>query len=149
MVTEMADLAIWKDEQLRQLKAEMNRMLKNFWCDFGSSVFAEVQGEMVVTDIRELADRLVISAELSGLDPADLEVVVSADVLIVSGLRKEARTGPGGLARSSKFSSRIRLPVRIDPDRVEAFYKDNRLEIIMPKSQTAVFKIVTVRRSTN
>lgn len=144
----MADLAIWKDEQLRQLKAEMDRMLKNFWCDFGSSVFAEVQGEMVVTDIRELADRLVISAELSGLDPADLEVVVSTDVLIVSGLRKETRTGPGGgLARSSKFSSRIRLPVRIDPDRVEAYYKDNRLEIIMPKSQTAVFNKVTVRRA--
>jgi HSP20 family protein len=145
----MADLTLWKNEQLRQLKDDMNRMVKDFWCDFGIPVIDEVQGEMVVTDIQDLDDRLIISADLPGIAPEDLDVTVSPDVLIVSGNRVESLQGADGsrFKRKSKFSNRLKLPCRIDPDKVEAISKNCQLKIILPKCRSAALKKVIIRQS--
>lgn len=144
----MADLTLWKNEQLRQLKADLNRMVRDFWADFGGAVFDDVQGELVVTDIQETAERMIISVELPGMDFEKLEVAVSPELLMISGWREELLAGAGGsIERGSKFSSRIKLPCLVDPEQVEARCDNHNLRIILPKCRATAFKKIVVRRS--
>lgn len=144
----MADLILWKDRELRQLKMEMDRMVKDFFRDFGTSVFDEVYGEAVMVDIKEKSDTVVITAQLPGMAAEDLDVAVSPDVLIIGGSRKETLQGEGGrVERSRNFSNRIKLPCRIEPDKVEASYADDLLEIILPKCSSGMFRKVKIRQS--
>jgi len=142
----MADLTLWRQKELRQLRSEMDRMVKDFFRDFGASVFDEVQGEMVLADISEEDDSIVISAEIPGVDAGDLEIAVSPDALLIAGKRKEVLDSGGGkLERNSSFSSRIKLPCRVDPDKVEARFEKQRLKIVLPKCRPTTFKKIPVR----
>jgi len=142
----MADLTLWREKELRQLRSEMDRMVKDFFRDFGASVFDEVQGEVVLADINEEGDSIVISAEIPGVDANDLEIAVSADALLIGGKRKEVMDSGGGrLERSSSFSSRIKLPCLVDPDKVEARFEKQRLKIVLPKCRPTTFKKIPVR----
>lgn len=141
----MADLTLWKQKELRQLRAEMDRMVIDFFRDFGGSLFDEVYGEMLPADISEEGDSVIITAELPGVAAADLDVAASPDSLMISG-KKEAREGATGrVERRTSFSNRIKLPCRIDPDRVEAEFDQHRLKIILPKCRALNFKKIAVR----
>lgn len=144
----MADLTLWKDKQLKQLKSEMDRMVKDFFRDFGTPFFGEIYGDMGMVDIAEEGEAVTISIELPGFEAEDLEVSVSPESLIIGGRKKEALHDQGGLLeRSSHFSNRIKLPCRVEPDRVAASYGDNRLKIVLPKCRSVVYKKITVSQS--
>jgi HSP20 family protein len=144
----MADLTIWKNEQLRQLKFEMDAMVRDFFRDFGTPIFEQIQGEIMPVDFSEDGRFLIVSVILPGLDIDNLEVAVSADALIIDGQRKESRqSGRQRVVHSSHFSNLIKLPCRVDPDQVEASYENNKLRITLPKCRAAVFKKIPVRRA--
>jgi HSP20 family protein len=144
----MLDLTLWKNEQLRLLKADMDGMIKDFFRDFGTSIIDEVQGEMVMVDISEDEENVYVSAELPGGDPENLEVAVSPEVLILAGRWEQSQESGGErIERSRRFSNRIKLPCRIDPDKVEAICENSKLEITLPKSRSSLFKKIPVRRS--
>ena len=79
-------------------------------------------------------DRLMIRAELPGLDPEnDIEVTVDGRILTIRAERRQQDTGPyrsefryGSLARA------IRLPVKVDPADVIARYDKGVLEVSVP-----------------
>jgi HSP20 family protein len=144
----MADLTIWKNEQLRQLRSEMDAMVRDFFRDFGTPIFEQIQGEMMPVDFREDGQTLIVAVSLPGLDIDNLEVAVSADVLLIDGQRKESREGEGrSFVQSRHFANRIKLPCRVDPELVEASYENNKLQITLPKCRAAVFKKIPVRRA--
>lgn len=144
----MADLILWKDRQLRQLRNEMDNMIKDFFRDFGTSIFDEVHGEAMMLDISEKNDTVVITVQLPEIEADDLDLAVSPELLIIGGVRKESlESENGSFKRSQKFSNRIKLPCRIEPDKVKASYKDNILEIILPKCSSSIFRKVEIRQS--
>jgi HSP20 family protein len=79
-------------------------------------------------------DRLMIRAELPGLDPEnDIEVTVDGRILTIRAERRQQDNGPyrsefryGSLARA------IRLPVKVDPADVIARYDKGVLEVSVP-----------------
>jgi len=144
----MADLTLWKDKQLKQLKSDMDRMVKDFFRDFGTPFFGEIYGDLGMVDIAEEGEKVIISIELPGFEADDLEVSVSPESLIIGGLKKEALQDQGGLLeRSSHFENRLKLPCRVEPDKVEASYGENRLKIVLPKCRGVVYRKITVRQS--
>lgn len=144
----MADLTLWKQKELKQLRDEMDQMVMDFFRDFGAPVFDDVRGDMILADISEEGDSLVISAKLEGVEPEDLEIAVSPDALVISGKKKATHNTPQGrLERSSSFSSRIKLPCRIEPDQVEASFENHTLQIILPKCTSKSFRKVSVSSS--
>jgi len=141
----MKDLSVWKNEQFKQLRAEMDRLFKDFSRDFGPSVFDEIAGETPVMDITETADTVVINMEFPEFDPADIDIAVSAESIIIEGRKKESREGSGKRFESGRhFSSRLKLPCRIMPEKSEAHYRQNRLQIILPKCHAAVFTKIPI-----
>ena len=80
------------------------------------------------------ADSTAVTAELPGVEPADINIQVKEDVLTISGERK-APSIDGEVAWHrrergfGRFSRAIRLPYRVDPDKVEARFEHGVLQI--------------------
>jgi HSP20 family protein len=89
----------------------------------------------LVTNERES----ILTAELPGADPKDVEITLSGNTLTLKGERK-ARTdvpeekyyrrerGAGPFGRS------VELPHKVDADRVQANFENGVLKVILPKA---------------
>src|SRR3954447_2153884 len=73
-------------------------------------------------------DGVAVVAELPGVEPGDLEVHARRDTLTIAGARRpaaeDARAYHRRERRGGAFSRTVQLPVRVDPDRVEARLED-------------------------
>jgi len=144
----MKELSVWKNEQFKKLRAEMDRLFQDFTRDFGSSVFDEIAGEAPVMDISETDEAVIVNIEFPEFDPADIDIAVSAESIIIEGRKKESREHRGGRVESGRrFSSRLKLPCRILPEKSEASYSQNRLQIVLPKCRSAVFRKIPIRHT--
>ena len=77
--------------------------------------------------------RLVISAEVPGADPASLAVNVLGDTLTISGTTDGAT-----------FSRALQLPYRIDGERTEARSKDGVLTVTLHRPEADKPRSITV-----
>jgi HSP20 family protein len=143
----MDDLTRWKNEQFKNMKVEMEQLLRNFIRDFGAPVFARLEGEGPLLEIVEDEEKIYIRLELPDLEPGDLEIAVSRETLLIKA-RKREKTIRGGrpVERQRGFSNRLKLPCPVVPDEVEAVLQDHHLEIRLPKCRGEVFKAIRIRR---
>ena len=93
---------------------------------------APVRVEELVAD-----GQVVIRAELPGVDPADIEVLVDQDVLNVRAERHEhtedkSASGYRTEFRYGSFERQVRLPQGTSAEVVSATYTDGVLEVRMP-----------------
>ena len=82
-------------------------------------------------------DKLVVRADIPGVQKDDVHVEVENDVLTISGERRdeqeEERDGYYRSERSyGQFYRAIPLPDGVDPDKCEASFKDGVLEVSLP-----------------
>jgi HSP20 family protein len=101
-------------------------------------------------DLSDTVDSLVAELEVPGIDPKEINISVTGDVLTISGEKKKEREEKDHdyhlVERSyGKFSRSVRLPSTVDPDRVEASYKDGILTIILDKTEQAKTKRIEVK----
>ncbi len=91
-------------------------------------------------DIKEEADRFLITADLPGVDPKDIEITMDNGILTIKGERQsETRGEAEGYKRvervSGAFYRRFSLPDTADAERIEAKGKDGVLEVVLPKHE--------------
>ena len=98
-------------------------------------------------DFHEKDGNYHLTAELPGLSKDDVSVTIDDNVLTISG-KKETETEENGatyyLKESSRgsFSRSLRLPGEIDPDKIEATFKDGLLNLVItPKGEGKAKKI--------
>jgi len=100
-------------------------------------------------DMFENDDKIVIKAELPGVDKKDISVDVKDRVLTLSGERnydhevKEEKYYRRERA-CGKFKRAFNLPADVDPDRIKADFKDGLLKVEMPKLEAQKPKQITV-----
>ena len=100
-------------------------------------------------DIVEEKDRFVLKAEVPGVDPADIDISMDADVLSLSGERHSEISGESeGLKRveriSGKFYRRFTLPETADAEGVTAKSSNGILEVTIPKQPEIQARRITV-----
>jgi HSP20 family protein len=95
-----------------------------------------------VTDIYADDDKIVIKAELPGVDKKDIHVDVKDGVLTLRGERSyEKEVKEENYHRKErafgKFQRSFTLPDGLDPNKIEADYKDGvlKLEILKPEEK--------------
>jgi HSP20 family protein len=101
------------------------------------------------TEFSETEDMLVLTTDLPGIKPEDIQISVTEDTL---NLKAEARDDTidrdenvqGVEKRYRSFSRSISLPCRIVAEEVKATYKDNTLKIELPKCKPKKARGVTV-----
>lgn len=103
------------------------------------SLFQE--GQLLI-DMYEQDDALVVRSLVAGVRPEDLEISVHNDILTIRGRREDEE----GLHDDQfymkecywgSFSRSVVLPMLIQADRVEAFFKNGVVTIILPKCEEA------------
>ena len=102
-------------------------------------------------DLSETEDKIVVKADVPGVDAKDLDIQIVGNVLTVSGEKKQEREEKDESyhwveRRFGSFSRSIRLPVEVKADEVEAVYKDGVLRIEIPKVESAKPKKIPVKR---
>ena len=94
-------------------------------------------------DVVEEADRYIVTADLPGVDPKEIEITVADGVLTIKGVRAaeargEDRDGYQRVERvQGSFLRRFRLPDVVDGDKASAATKDGVLEVTIPKHKKA------------
>ncbi len=102
-----------------------------------------------VVDMYDEDDRIVIKAELPGMDKKDIAVDVKDRVLTISGERnydnevKEEKYYRRERAYG-KFQRAFSLPADVDSDKIKADFKDGLLKVEVPKPEKQKPKEITV-----
>lgn len=128
----MPDLTLWTNRRLGQLKRDMELLFDSLRRDMGMAP-AGAAAPRISTE--ETDSALLVLAEVPGYGPNDLNICLEEDVLTLKGERREAVENgeAGAMTRTLSFSQALRLPCPVDPDQVEAVYKDGQLRITLPK----------------
>lgn len=95
---------------------------------------------MPTVDIREEQDRYLLSADVPGVDPKDIEITMENGILTIRGERtseaSENRNGFRRVERSTgRFFRRFTLPDTADADNISATGKNGVLEVVIPKHE--------------
>ena len=101
-------------------------------------------------DLAESNDDVTVRIELPGVNPEDVEISVSGNVLSVRGEkqqdREEKRRDYLYAERAfGSFARSVTLPSSVDPDKVDATYKDGVLTVKLAKRADAKPKRIPVR----
>lgn len=129
---------------------EMNRMFDRFFRDWdiAPSMETEVWGPPL--DLAETPDKIVVKAEIPGVDPKDINISIRNNTLLLNGEKKEEKEEKGKtfyrMERSyGSFSRTIDLPSSVDPDKVTAECKNGVLEITMEKKEAVKPKQILIK----
>jgi len=101
-------------------------------------------------DLAETDREVTVTAELPGMDPKDIDIQVTGNGLIIRGEKKHEREEKGRDYHYSErqfgaFHRTVQLPSAVDPDQVQAAYKDGILTITIAKSPEAQPKRIPVK----
>ena len=138
---------------VRELSGHINRAFGHALTRFDddSSLSARLPSAWTpAVDVKEEDERFVISADVPGVDPVDIEVTMEKGVLTITGERKlEAeQRRESGYRRVERhygtFYRRFTLPDTADPEKISAQGKNGVLEVTIPKKATVQPKRIQV-----
>ncbi len=149
----MTSLTRW--EPMRELSTMRNLMDRMFNDTFGS---APVQwsrgfGEMsLALDVAEENDAYIVKASVPGMNPDDIDVTLTDNVLTIRGEMKadeEVKEENYHLRerRFGSFTRSVALPAAVEPEQIEADYQNGVLTLRLPKSESVKPKRIPVRTS--
>lgn len=97
---------------------------------------------MPAMDVYETDDRLVVTVELPGMKPEDVEVSVEDSTLTVSGKREfssevKEESFHRIERRYGSFSRAVSLPPQVDTGKVDARFAEGVLTVEVPKLEKA------------
>ena len=100
-------------------------------------------------DIKEEDDQFLVTADVPGVNPKDIEVTAERGVLEIRGERKhEQRTSEKGFTpverSAGAFYRSFRLPDNVDADNIRARCDHGELQITLPKKATTEARKITV-----
>ena len=83
---------------------------------------------------------VIITAEIPGIDPADIDLTVTGDTLTIRGTRKaqEAKEGETWHRRergAGNFYRTVQLPYNVESNKVQADYVGGVLKIELPRAE--------------
>ncbi len=145
------ELMEWKPfREVSRLRREMDRLWEDF---FGPGRLGLRPFEMEwapPVDVSETAEQVVVKAEVPGIDPKDISVSLSGDLLTIKGEKKSEREEKKEsyhlVERSyGSFSRAVRLPVSVNADKIEAKYDKGVLTITCPKKEEVKPKAIEIK----
>jgi HSP20 family protein len=134
----MSELILWKNKEMDRIRREMDRLFERCWSSFGiDPVFSEWAGEPRI-EIVDQGNSLEVKAYLPGFSAEELDISIAGNRLAIRAEQKSGRnSGTGGSPysrnRLSSFYRVLRLPCRVETERISANFKDGVLLISMPK----------------
>ena len=122
----------------------------------GSSRSQSQAGERMwapALDISERKDAYVVTVEVPGVKPEELDITLEDGLLTIQGERRFTQESSDQQfhrveRRYGSFRRSITLPAQVQAEQIEASFEDGVLEVIVPKAEEAKPKKITVRPGT-
>lgn len=129
-------------------RREMDRLFDDFFAPAeprsfaGPGAGAAQAMVMPSLDVHETDQNYVVSAELPGIDPKDVELDLRDNALTLRGEKRSERKEEDGGRRYSersfgRFERTIPLAAEVDADNVEARFENGVLKVTLPKNAKA------------
>ena len=101
-------------------------------------------------DISETHKAVEVRMDLPGIKPEEIEVQLNANMLTVSGERREEKEEKNTAyhrveRRMGSFSRSVSLPCAVEEDSIDARYKDGVLTVSLPKTEECKSKKIKVK----
>ena len=139
-------------EDFRAIQEEMLRMNagRAWWPGQRYQGGASTATWAPAVDICERKDAYLVTAELPGVKPGDMEITFEDGLLTIQGERQSASYAAGEKAhraerRYGAFRRSITLPSHVEADKIEASAQDGVLQVLVPKAQEVQAKHIKVR----
>jgi HSP20 family protein len=167
----ITDLIPWKKRQsslpverrqdedyFLDLRKQMNRLFDDFFEQpFGIDPFlggSILKGDFAPRlNISETEKEIMVSTELPGLEPEDINIALDHNTLTISGEKHAEEEEKGKriyrVERSyGSFHRSILLPNDVDEDKIDATFKRGVLKVKLPKTQAAQEKSKSIKIKT-
>jgi HSP20 family protein len=146
----MNELIIWKNREINKMRKTVERMFDRMWTDFGSSLSPAMATLGPSLDISETRDKVIVKAELPGIDLDDVKISVTGRTLSLMGEKRAEMVSEGARyhrleRRFGSFSRSIQLPCAIKVEEIEATYEKGVLVIILPKREAGRGRPINLR----
>jgi HSP20 family protein len=139
-------------EDLRAAQEEMLRMnaARAWWPGQRYQAAASAAAWAPAVDICERKDAYLVTAELPGVKPGDMEITFEDGLLTIQGERQSTSYAAGEKAhraerRYGAFRRSITLPSHVEADKIEASAQDGVLQVLVPKAEEVQAKHIKVR----
>jgi HSP20 family protein len=129
--------------ELNRFQREMNRLFGDFNGNGDRQVFPPL-------NIYTGKENVLVTAELPGVDPQAIDISILGNALTLSGVRQAQELKEGEVCHRAErtqgeFQRTVELPVKVNPDKVEASYAQGILRVTLPRSEEDKPKLVKVK----
>ena len=133
-------------DQFRRLETEMGQLFGH--SPWPAGIRAVQRGTFPPINVGATPERVEVYLFAAGLDPTKLEVSIQQNLLSISGSRKISANENAEYYRRERYDGDFRrvitLPEDVDPQRVEARYRDGVLQITVQRREAARPRQITV-----
>lgn len=151
----LARREIESEHPLARLRHEVDDLFRGFFSEPWGMTLADAPfgrlGEWgPEMDISESEKELTLKFELPGVDSREVDISVSDNVLTLRGEKTEDKDEKNGAARYRErrygaFSRSVTLPASVDPNKVDASFKNGVLTIKLQRRPEATPRKITVK----
>lgn len=144
----MRTLAPWGGDLRREMERFLDRSAEPMWEPF----------EMVAGDwapklnVSETKDAMVVTAEMPGVDPKEIEIALTGDLLTLKGEKEKETEAEEKEERYHRvertygaFLRSVRLPMAVDGSKVTATFKNGVLVVTLPKTPASKGTMIPVK----
>ena len=134
-------------DPVMMLRSDIDRAFDSFWRTFdlpmkGLVNSALLSGDVMPVNMRETDDAVEITAELPGFEPDEIDVTATDNTITI---RAEGETdqdvSDNGYIlherRIARFERTMPLPDNVDPEAIQASYRNGVLTLSIPKTSDA------------
>jgi HSP20 family protein len=98
------------------------------------------RGSYPYIDLFQKDDDTVLTVELPGVKKEDINIEIKDNLFRISGERKvdypEKSSAHRVERRNLKFDRTVKLPIRVDNEKVTAEYKNGVLSVVLPRAES-------------
>jgi HSP20 family protein len=132
-------------DELRGLQREMNRLFDGYEGGTALSRFPAL-------NVWGNGENVVVTAELPGIDTAELDINVVNNQLTIKGERKEDKPAQDAVCHrcergAGKFVRTVRLPFAVESEKVAARYENGVLTITLPRHEATKPRRIEIKAS--
>lgn len=149
----MTSITRWNPlREMMNLRSEIDRLFdQSMFLDW--PVDRRLVGELAI-DLSETADNYHVQASIPGIDPKDLEITVTDNVLTIKGEFQEEKEEEGKQwhlreRRTGNFSRSVRFPVAVQGNDIVAEYENGVLNLTVPKAEEVKPKRIAIKVGSN
>lgn len=133
-------------DEFRRLESEVDQLFGRASLPIG--IRAVRRGTFPPINVGATPERVDVYLFAAGLDPKSLDISIQQNLLAVSGERKVPVDEAADYYRQERFDGEFRrvitLPDDVDPDQVDARYRDGVLQITVQRREAARPRQITV-----